>query len=684
MTMLSGRSAKCTVEATITVCLVLLLSLFVPVIVNAQCSDQGGICEHVVPHLVKFSGIFKNLTGSPHPGVISVRFVIYTASTGGTALWQEVQNVQIDQQGNYEVLLGATGTDGIPMELFTSPDQRWLGIQPLIPGAEEQPRVLLVSVPYAMEAADSQKLGGLPASAFMKAGSSTTSLASNNVSVETVPVPIVSTGLIPAPKPSSGQDVSVSGATVNAVPKFSSASSLTDSQIMDQNGVVTMKNLANILFADQFAGGVSAAIDACPANGCIIYAVSPNVNPNLGTIDPGSKVVTIYLGPSTYTVKQITLRGGLKIIGMGGTETILQSVNGNNPVFVLPQANNAEAANVTLSGFHLRGSAGNTSEDGFFLDTSSTFSSGLWYSRFNDIYMDGFAGIALHIRGPNNNFGSLTQWVTFNNIVVFRNHGGGNALRLEGGVFELRFVNCQFDGPGIGGGVNVYLGALAGGATAYPWSIDFEGLVSQQAAIAVQIDGGLNLAFHGSHHETLWGGYQINDTHSLWTIGVTISDASFANTGQNAGAGFILNVTTTQASQIYYTHNQILGPPDSIVKSTNLASVIYQDNGSFGAPLPVTSGITMALLPAATINIQSVHSVGLNSSTTPISTIQSSLGPGETVTFFAFNGPFTFTSGGNINLMGAQSVTVNGSITFLRNDLLGLEWIPVSQWSPIR
>ena len=63
-----------------------------------------------------------------------------------------------------------------------------------------------------------------------------------------------------------------------------------------------MKNLANILFAEQFSGGVPAAIDACPAAGCVIYAISPKVNRNLGNIDPGSKAITIYLGPYTYNV----------------------------------------------------------------------------------------------------------------------------------------------------------------------------------------------------------------------------------------------------------------------------------------------------------------------------------------------------------------------------------------------
>jgi hypothetical protein len=213
----------------------------------------------------------------------------------------------------------------------------------------------------------------------------------------------------------------------------------------------------------------------------------------------------------------------------------------------------------------------------------------------------------------------------------------------------------------------------------------FEGLVSQQAATAVQIDGALNLTFNGSHHETLWAGYQINFSNNIPTWGVAITDSSFAGVGNHAGAGYILNVTTTRAAQINFTRNQILGNPDSIVKNTNLASVSYQDNGSGGADVPPTSGITTALSSAATINIQGSHSIGLISSTTAVTTIQSSLGPGETATFLAYTGPVTFASGGNINLMGANSVTVNGSITFVRNDLTqGLQWTPISQWSPVR
>ncbi len=83
--------------------------------------------------------------------------------------------------------------------------------------------------------------------------------------------------------------------------------------------MVTMQNLSNVLFADRYSGGVPDAVAACPANGCIIYALSPQTNLNLGTIDPGYKAITIYLGPYTYTVNQVTLRKALKIIGMGAS-----------------------------------------------------------------------------------------------------------------------------------------------------------------------------------------------------------------------------------------------------------------------------------------------------------------------------------------------------------------------------
>jgi len=119
-----------------------------------------------VPRLVKFAGAFKDEQGKPRSGIVGVTFAIYKDQEGGAALWLETQNVQLDEQGHYSVLLGSTKNEGLPLELFSAGEPRWLGVQVNLPGEVEQARVLLVSVPYALKAADAENLGGKPASSY--------------------------------------------------------------------------------------------------------------------------------------------------------------------------------------------------------------------------------------------------------------------------------------------------------------------------------------------------------------------------------------------------------------------------------------------------------------------------------------------------------------------------------------
>jgi hypothetical protein len=124
-----------------------------------------------VPRLIKFSGILLDQQGQPLKGPVGVTFSLYAQQSGDSALWMETQNVELDAKGVYAVLLGANTAAGLPEEMFRSGEARWLGIQP--EREPEQPRVLLVSAPYALKAADADTLGGLPASAFVLAGSPT-------------------------------------------------------------------------------------------------------------------------------------------------------------------------------------------------------------------------------------------------------------------------------------------------------------------------------------------------------------------------------------------------------------------------------------------------------------------------------------------------------------------------------
>src|SRR5580693_10702369 len=98
-----------------------------------------------LPHLVRFGGTVKDLNGNPLTGVVGITFALYSEQTGGAALWLETQNVTADSNGRYVALLGSTKPDGLPTELFTSEQARWVGVQ--VSGQAEEPRVLLVSAP---------------------------------------------------------------------------------------------------------------------------------------------------------------------------------------------------------------------------------------------------------------------------------------------------------------------------------------------------------------------------------------------------------------------------------------------------------------------------------------------------------------------------------------------------------
>jgi hypothetical protein len=662
-----------------------LLAMSTSLVAQTPCADTNASCSSV-PRLIRSTGILVDSAGHPRTGTVGVTFSVYSQATGGTPLWQESQNVSLDQQGRYAVLLGMTKTEGMPVEVFSSPEPRWLGVWPQVEGEQEHSRVALVSVPYALKAADTETLQGLPASAFVRAPASASGQSTAAVAVSSPSAGAVASGASATQGSAKQPDSAVTtpGGTVNSLPKFGSATSIVNSQISDSNGMVGMQNLANILFADQFPNGVPDAVQACPAAGCVIYAYSPNTNLNLGTIDPGDKSVTLYLGPYTYNVTQITLRSSLKIIGMGARATALQSTNGNNPVFVLVQAVNGCAQHVLLSGFQIIGSKGNTSEDAIFLDSSGYFNAGMWYSELRDIFISGFAGTGVHIKGTNANFGGMTQFSEFDRVVVFRTKGGGNALRIEGAAYDLNFNDCEFDGSGAGDGINIFIGGRPGNSYAMPIDMNFRGLTSQGAATAVQVDGGWAISFDHSHHEFVWGVYLVTGDLGVGTVGLTISGAGFQDTGSNNGAGYLLNVATTLAFGIRFVHNHIMNPADAVVRAQNGANVVYQDNVFLGNTiLPKTQGITMQVASAATINISGAHTVALSPSNTQITTIQATLGPGETVTFYTPDGPVVFGSGGNINLLGANTITVNGSITFVVTDLGGTPtWVPVSQWNP--
>jgi hypothetical protein len=190
---------------------------------GANAAESSSQPASVVPQLVKFAGTLTGLNGSPLTGIVGVTFSLYKDQQGGAPLWLETQNVRADGNGHYSVMLGSTTAEGLPADVFSSGDARWLGVQPA--GQPEQARVMLLSVPYALKAGDAQTLGGLPASAFMLSVPS----ASAQISA-----PAAANGSS-TPPPGSPVDVTTTGGAINSLPLFTTANNI-QSSILTQVG----------------------------------------------------------------------------------------------------------------------------------------------------------------------------------------------------------------------------------------------------------------------------------------------------------------------------------------------------------------------------------------------------------------------------------------------------------------
>ena len=144
-----------------------LVVLFSLLVLSAVSRAQQPATS-AVPNLIRYSSTLKDASGAALPATtVGVTFSIYKQQDGGAPVWMETQNVTTDASGNYNVLLGSTTATGLPGDLFSQQEQRWLEVE--VQGAAAQPRVMMVSVPYAFKAHEAETLGGKSVSDFMLA-----------------------------------------------------------------------------------------------------------------------------------------------------------------------------------------------------------------------------------------------------------------------------------------------------------------------------------------------------------------------------------------------------------------------------------------------------------------------------------------------------------------------------------
>lgn len=433
-----------------------------------------------VPRLMKFSGVVKDASGYLLNGTVSIGFAVYANSTGGAPLWRENQTLQFSQ-GEYTAFLGQSSANGIPAELFSSGQSRWLGLRILAPGEEEQPRTFLTSVPYALKAVDADTLGGLPASAFLRVNPESSGAIANPVPIDPLPP------VIPVPMPTSALNVTTPGGTKGTVPVFSSSGVIANSPLKITNDAVVMRNLENVRYADQFhcpsstgCGGasdfgaqVNAAYASCPATGCRIripagkYTVSTPIN-------FGVPQKTVKLECDAGSSNNITYPD------QGATELDYTGTSGAAITMATGGGTGSGIEGCTLIGV---GGSNNTAI-GLLLSTASK-------QTYRDLFIAGF-GVGVE-------FGNWVFLDNFYNLQLENNTtnlyapssitvGTGESVGFFGGVFTNKsLTSFSPTCVDIEGGQAIVMSF---------YNVSFD-----QCGVTVNIPGGQQFLFSGSHFE---------------------------------------------------------------------------------------------------------------------------------------------------------------------------------------
>ena len=493
-----------------------------------------------VPTLVRFNGTLSDINGKALTGTVGVTFLLYKEERGGAPLWIETQNVTPDKSGRYSVTLGSTKSQGLPTDLFASGDARWLGAQ--AEGQAEQPRVLLLSVPYALKAGDAQTVGGLPASAFVLAAP-----AGANAAATANPAAPSGSALTP---PLSSSNVTTTGGTLNTIPMFTSATNIQNA-ILTQTGTTAInvggklnlpaagtatatagfKSQPQDFVASVFNSGTKAAVaetfqwqaepvgnNTTTASGTLnlLYGSGTSTPAETGLKVSSKGLFTFAAGqtfPGTGTITKVT--AGTDLTGGGSSGAVTLNVDTTK----IPQlsAANIFTGNQTINGIlsdtvNNTTQAANITQNGSGSGIASTANNGTGVSATGNVGVSATGGPGVSIGvSANSAAGWAVYAQTTSGIAVFGTSNTPNGIgSIEG------FAGSNGSGantPGVTGFSTTQLGVGTRGI----WSS-----ASTVGAGSVGTDGGV------------WG----DSSQGLGVIGT--SDFSVGVEGVSAGSDGVL------------------------------------------------------------------------------------------------------------------------------------------------
>ena len=302
------------------------------------------------PRVIRIAGTLPTPVGAPSP-TETITFAIYAEETGGSPLWQETQTVIVGGTGAYNALIGSTVPDGLPLDIFTANDARWLSIH--LEGANEpdQPRVLIASVAYALRAADADTLGGKPASAYVLAGPPAGAPGAMNGT------PSTTTAQAKASTTKAGTSASSVAATMGTpghLGLFVDPTDLGDSMVVQSGariGIGTMSpaDYLHVAFNDPFGAFTGLAVqnlssNANAASGMLFYDHTGALDQFQGFNNTNH----------AYVINNIAKNGSSQFDGsynflIGSTSKLFVATNGNVGMGTNAPALNLEVTNASGS-----------------------------------------------------------------------------------------------------------------------------------------------------------------------------------------------------------------------------------------------------------------------------------------------------------------------------------------------
>jgi len=126
---------------------IIILSILFLALGFSQAVYKGGEVR-LSPRLLSYQGFVTDTLGNPINDTLDFLFRIYSASSGGTTIWTEIQLDMIITKGIFHAVLGSVTP--IPDSVFTKSTNRWLEMR--IAGQTMSPRTQIMAAGYAFTA----------------------------------------------------------------------------------------------------------------------------------------------------------------------------------------------------------------------------------------------------------------------------------------------------------------------------------------------------------------------------------------------------------------------------------------------------------------------------------------------------------------------------------------------------